>query len=141
MKKTILFLLTVLLLACNSDDNNDNPVIIPDVILGRWIIYKTVYEETTVYEHEINGQCGQEALEMLADKNVTYVTETFYSNADCTGFTATTNWKWVKTADGVYDIYRSTSLVPERTLILTGSEIKVTTPGNVTVVKYYKRAL
>jgi hypothetical protein len=141
LKKTILFILTIINLSCSNDDNNKKNIIIPDTIIGKWIIYKAEYEHT-VYEYEINGQCGQEALEMLPKYGTSYnfVIETFYTNADCTGYNSNNIGTWVKADNGVYNIYDS-STVPERTLTLSGNEIKVTEPGFITVIKYYKRAL
>jgi len=129
LKKNILVILVLLSLSCSSDAS-------PDVIIGKWMIYKAEYEHT-VYEYEINGQCGAQSLEMLSN---TFVTETYYSNADCSGFRAVTEWIWVKDGDGVYNIYMTGQTVPERTLVLTGNEIKVTEPGAITVIKYYRRA-
>ncbi|MDN3677216.1 hypothetical protein QWY90_07805 [Flavobacterium paronense] len=133
MKKVILFIFTILALSCSSEDT---PV---DGIVGKWMLYKAEYENT-VYNYEINGQCGSQALVMVGGNNK-FVTETYYSNADCTGYTSRTEWEWVKENDGTYGIYPMGQTVPERTLILTNNEIKVTEPGFITVTKYYKRIL
>lgn len=132
MKKTILLILAAISLSCSSDGSH------PDALVGKWIIYKAAYENT-VYEYEITGQCGKESLEMKSDNNYNFVTETYYSNEDCTGFTSNTEWNWVNEGEGVYSIYPIGQTVPERTVILTDNEIKVTTPGFITVTKYYRR--
>lgn len=154
MKKTIFFILAFTTLSCSndsSDNNNKKNTFIPDEIVGKWIIYKTEYKHETEYEHdyehavyeyEINGQCGKEALEMLPKSNTSYnfVIETFYTNTDCTGYESNTIGTWVKADNGVYNIHDNSS-VPERTLTLSGDEIKVTEPGFIIVTKYYKRLL
>lgn len=134
MKKTILLLLTILLLSCSNDTTTA-----PDPIIGKWILYKAVYGNT-VYDYEINGECGQESLEMPPG-NYPFVTETFYANADCSGYTATTHWEWKSEGNGLYSIYVIGQTVPERTVVVTNDEIKVTEPGSITVIKYYKRVL
>ena len=142
MKKTILFILAITTLSCSKDSSDDNKnTFIPDKIVGKWIIYKTEYENA-VYEYPINGQCGKEALEMLPKYGTSYnsVIETFYTNADCTGYSSNNIGTWVKDDNGAYNIFDS-SKVPERTLTLSDNEIKVTEPGFITVIKYYKRAL
>ena len=134
MKKTILLLLTILLLSCSSDTSTT-----PDPIIGKWIIFKAVYENS-VYEFEINGACGQQSLEMPPG-NYPFVTETFYANADCSGYTANTDWEWKSEGNGRYSIYVLGQTVPERTVVLTNNEIKVTEPDIITVIKYYRRVL
>ena len=131
MKKAILFILTILTLSCSGDTSH------PDALIGKWFIYRAEYEHA-VYDYEINGQCGSQALEMLTN---TFVTETFYTNADCSGFTSSSIGIWVNEGNGVYNIYPAGQTVPERTLILTDDEIKVTEPGFITVIKYYRRAI
>ena len=140
MKKTIFFILAITTLSCSSDTNNKD-TFIPDKIVGKWIIYKAEYEHA-VYEYEINGQCGKEALEMLPKYGNSYnfVMETVYTNKDCTGYDSNNIGIWVKEDNGVYNIYDD-STVPERTLTLSDNEIKVTEPGFITVIKYYKKAL
>lgn len=140
MKKIIFFILAITTLSC-SNDSSDNNTFIPDEIVGKWIIYKAEYN-TTVYEYEINGQCGKQALEMFPNYGTSYnsVTETFYADADCMGFESNNIGTWVKVDNGVYNIYSSSS-VPIRTLTFSDNEIKVTEPGFITVTKYYKRAL
>ncbi len=134
MKKAILFIFTIITLSCSSGDAP--PV---DGLVGKWMIYKAEYENA-VYNYEINGQCGSQALEMIGG-NYKFVTETYFSNEDCSGYVSRTEWVWVKEDDGTYSIYPMGQTVPERTLILTDNEIKVTEPGSITVIKYYRRIL
>ncbi len=141
--KTIIFLfLAITTLSCSNDSNHsgDENIFIPDQLVGKWIIYKAEYN-TTVYEYEINGQCGNQALEMFPDNGTRYksVTETFYTNEDCTGYDSRHIGRWVKADGDVYNIY-SDFTVPDRTLTLIENEIIVTEPGFITVKKYYKRA-
>ncbi|MDI1316119.1 hypothetical protein [Flavobacterium sp.] len=134
MKKTILLFLTILLVACSSDSTTA-----PDPIIGKWIIYRAVYENA-VYEFEINGTCGQQSLEMPPG-NYPFVTETYYANDDCSGFTANTHWEWKSEGNDSYSIYVLGQTIPERTVLLTNDEIKVTEPGSITVIKYYRRVM
>jgi hypothetical protein len=134
MKKIILVILIFSTLSCTKDSADD-------IIVGKWIIYKAVYGET-VYQYEINGQCGQESLEFLPKKSYSNsVMNTFYSNSDCTGFSSNRLGTWVKADDGVYNIY-DTSTVPYWTLSLSSNEIKVTELiSSTSLIKYYKKAM
>lgn len=136
MKKTVLYLLTLITLTCCS--SSDSPAV--DPIVGKWIIYKIVYETNgnidSVYEYDIHDQCGAESLEMSA---INYIVETYYTNEDCTGFTATGGWYW-STEDNInYNIYQSGQTIPERTAVLNGDDLVVTEPDFITTVKYYKK--
>jgi hypothetical protein len=137
MKKTILYLLTLITLTCCS--SSDSPAI--DPIVGKWFIYKTVYETdgniNAVYNYDIHEQCGAESLAISSANN--YIIETYYTNEDCSGFTATGGWYWSTEDQMNYTIYQSGQTIPERTAVLNGDDLVVTTPDNITMVKYYKK--
>ncbi|MFM2212915.1 MAG: hypothetical protein RL427_178 [Bacteroidota bacterium] len=137
MKKTILYLLTLISLTCCS--SSDSPAV--DPIVGKWFIYKTVYETdgniNAVYNYDIHEQCGAESLEVSSANN--YIVETYYTNEDCTGFSATGGWYWSNEDDGNYNIFQSGQTIPQRNAVLNGDDLIVTEPDNITVVKYYKK--
>lgn len=141
MKKAILLFIAAVALSCNSSSDT-TPV---DAIIGKWIIYKAEYSGGATYNFDINGQCGAESLEMSQQGVFKPVTETYYTNEDCTTFNSTGTWVWKKETDGTYGIYDSGQTIPERNLVfLNENEIKVTEPDyitDITVIKYYRRAL
>lgn len=130
MKKITLLIFTVIALSCNSDDSP------PDPILGKWMVFKAVYENA-VYEYEINGQCGQELLEILDYYND--VAQTYYSNDDCSGYSTTRPWYWTNEGNNRYTFRSVGQIPPERTVVLNGNEIQVTESEDITVTKYYRR--
>lgn len=129
--------MALIALSCSSSDDTT-----PDAVVGKWFIYRAEYSGGAIYNYQINGQCGAESLQMSGGRNNNFVTETYYSNEDCTGFNSNTEWDWKKQEDGTYNIYMIGQTVPERILEFQNeNEIKVTEPDIITVVKYYRRAL
>lgn len=140
MRKSVFYFatfFTLILSGCSGDDNsssdNNNPN--TSQILGKWIIYKAIYEgNTQPVLYEINGSCGREVLEFFDNKTVN---EDLYIDSNCTNGVGS-EWDWWSLGNSRFamgytdsDTFKELT-ISENELIFDGTE-------EWGVKKYYKK--
>jgi len=141
MKKQLFYsaltALTLLLTACSGDDNNstnDSGNQYSTKIVGKWVIYKAVYDGSDPITYEINGECGREILEFSDNKTVS---ETLYVDFDCSNGVGN-EYDWWVVKGGQYVIgYQNSDA--GKVITISGNELTVDAQEDWGYIKYYKK--
>jgi len=132
MKKLLyLFVASIILISCNSNDNDETL----DPIIGTWQL-----QSATVNNVEISNDCSKQSTIAFSDDNTIFVTSFDDFDGECTSFTETSTW--LNTGNSVYEFDDEEELdirFSQNNTVFTISETESTEEGTITIIISYKK--